>query len=215
MQEKGPSGDTISEWTPSGALLSFCAVAGFVGIVAMIAGNAVASVIVPGHDWVADTISALAVGKYELLQDISLYAFAAGWLGAALGTAHYHIDGRRWTLGVIGLALIALCVVIIAARNEYGDGDNEGVEVHIYIVYVLAALFFGVTLAMAKGFRAHARWLSHFSIGTAVAWLVAAPIFLMLPTGYDGAWERVLLLITVAWLGSVSLMLWQAARRLG
>ncbi|MEM9872296.1 MAG: DUF998 domain-containing protein [Pseudomonadota bacterium] len=109
--------------------------AGLAGCAVFILGTIVAPWFVPHHDWVADTISDLAAGEWEIIMDVSLYAFAAGLFCLALGAAHAHPGGTQWSLGVVSLGLLAALVTIIAAHNEYGDGDTKGVEIHIYLVY--------------------------------------------------------------------------------
>ena len=37
----------------------------------------IADFVVPGHDWIADTISDLGAGEYEYIVDIGIYAFSA------------------------------------------------------------------------------------------------------------------------------------------
>jgi len=65
--------------------------------------------------------------------------------------AHLHLGNWRWSVGIVGLALLGLIVFLIGARNEYGDNDNEGVVIHIYLVYALGILMAVVPALMAQG----------------------------------------------------------------
>lgn len=174
-------------------LLILFAAMGLAGCAALIAGTVIAPIYVPDHDWVADTISDLAAGRWEIIMDVALYGFAAGLFAVALAASHAHLGGPGWTAGIMALAALASIVTIIGARNEYGDGDNEGVVVHMYLVYAMGALVPVTCAVMQAGLRTSghpkARWAL---IASGVCWAVLAPIFLMSPTGIDGLLERVL-----------------------
>ena len=169
------------------------------GALSLLLGNLVGSIVVPGHDFVADTVSDLAAGKYEIIQDVALYGFAASLMALALGAAVLHDGQTKWSLLIGALALLAACVVIIGARNEYGDNDSDGVVIHIYVVYVIGALFAacfligGLAGSRIAGFFAPLSWLC------LVLWAVGAPVFFFLPTEWDGLWERGLGVICVVW----------------
>ncbi|WP_299681429.1 DUF998 domain-containing protein [uncultured Roseobacter sp.] len=193
--------------TPNSMLLLGSAWLAIAGALALVLGNLIGSIVVPGHDWIANTVSDLAAGKYEIIQDIALYGFAGSLIACAIAAANLHLDGTRWNIGITCLTLLAMCVVVIGARNEYGDNDNEGIVIHIYVVYVLGALFALLFLAMARGLSSIARRYGVISYGCAALWVIGAPIFFFMPTEYDGAYERGLGLIAVVWVVSYSLML--------
>lgn len=184
----------------------------FLGIIALVLGNVIGSIVVPGHDWVADTVSDLAAGKYEIIQDVALYGYAGSLIACAIGAAHYHCDGTRWNIGIGCLALLAMCVVIIGARNEYGDSDSEGIVIHIYVVYGLGLLFAALFVVMGYGMSAVAKLYGYVSYVCAALWIVGAPAFFFMPTGYDGAFERGLGGITIIWVTAFSWMLISAGR---
>ena len=154
-----------------------------------------ADIVVPDHDWIADTISDLGAGRYEFIVDTGIYAFSAAFISVALLSAHVHMGGMGWTAGLIGLALLGLIVFLVGARNEYGDNDSEGVVIHGYLVYALGALMAVVPWVMAKGARREAPIYGRILTGTAIVWTVSAPIFFILPTSIDGIYERYLGLI--------------------
>ncbi|WP_298858139.1 DUF998 domain-containing protein [uncultured Sulfitobacter sp.] len=171
----------------------------FVGGLALIVGNVVGSVIVPDHDWVSDTVSDLAAGRYEIIQDVALYGFAGTLTALALASAHLHGGGWQWSSLTVALMLLAVCVVIIGARNEYGDGDNEGIVIHIYIVYAMGALFVAAFVLAARLFADTARLFAKISWCCAGVWTLGAPVFFVMSTEYDGAWERGLGIISIVW----------------
>lgn len=158
--------------------------------VAFAASILIADQFVPNHDWVADTISDLGAGKYEFIVDIGIYAFSASILALALVASHVHMGGKRWTAAIIGLAALSLIVFLVGARNEYGDNDNEGVVIHVYLVYAIGVLFAAVPICMAPGIgRLHAG-AAKLLYGLAALWIVAAPVFFFLPDSVDGLYER-------------------------
>lgn len=186
------------------AFLVTVGIAGFSGCVVLIAGSFLGALLVPSYSWVSDTISDLAAGRNELVMDLALYGFAGALVAVALGAAHLHLGRANWTLGIFALVLSAATVVIVGARNEYGDGDNEGVEIHIYLVYLLGVLLALPPLLMAEGVRIVAPVYRCCFRVLGAAWVLAAPVFFLVPTGWDGLYERCLALITVSWVGLLS-----------
>jgi Protein of unknown function (DUF998) len=180
------------------ALLLVLAAIGFLGCVALIAGTLVAQAFVPDYDWVRDTISDLAAGEWEIVMDLALYGFAAGLVATSLAAAHAHLGGGGWSVGVLALAVVAALVIVVAARNEYGDRDSEGVVIHGYLVYGLGALFLLTPLCMARGFGSAERWSRPVLLVLAALWAIIAPVFLLAPTHIDGLLERALGLIACA-----------------
>lgn len=142
----------------------------------------IADFVVPDHDWMADTISDLGAGKFEFIVDIGIYALSSALIATSLMAAHVHLGGWRWSIGEVGLAVLGLIVFLIGARNEYGDRDNEGVVIHIYLVYALGLLMAVIPAVMANG---AARVGSGFGLGLiaiSVLWCLSAPVFFFLPT---------------------------------
>ena len=183
-------------------LLISLSVIGIAGCAALIAGTVIAAMIVPDHDWIADTISDLAAGRHEIIMDVALYGFAAGLMATGLAAAHAHLGAGGWSIGVGSLAVLAALVTVIAARNEYGDKDNEGVVIHMYLVYALGGLFLAVCAVMQAGLRS----AGHGKAGAALivlgpSWAVMSVVFLMSATSIDGLLERVLGLIACAIVG--------------
>ncbi|CTQ31744.1 DUF998 domain-containing protein [Jannaschia rubra] len=172
----------------------------------------VADVVVPDHDWIADTVSDLGAGRYEWIADVGIYAYSAALLACAVGAAHAHLGGRGWTFGIYGLILLGLIVFLIGARNEYGDGDSEGWEIHSYLVWVLGALFAAVPWAMSEGAGRIAPALKWSCRAVTVLWVPLAPPFFIFPTGWDGLYERMLGAITFVFVVSIGFALIGRAR---
>lgn len=191
--------------------LRILAAIAILGSLSLLIGNVWGSLVVPGHDWVADTVSALAAGPYSIIQDFSLYGFAAALLALALASAHIHAGDTSWSTITLVLALLAGLITVIGARNEYGDGDSDGLVIHIYLVYAMGALFAGLFALMAvegDRFAFPMQAISWICLGL---WSVGAPIFFILPTEWDGLWERGLGLVTLVWSLSYALALWRDA----
>lgn len=206
------------KFRPSDAALQprYLIVLGWIGILscAVFAGSVVvADLMVPDQRWMSDTISDLGAGELEFIVDIGLYAFSAGLIACALGASHIHLGGARWSWGIVGLAFLGLVVFLVGARNEYGDGDDEGVVIHSYLVYALGLLFFAVPMAMSWGARAAGvGFLRAFRFG-AVVWALAAPPFFFVPDDVDGAYERGLMLLAFIFVISLGRLLISEGRR--
>ncbi|QHQ36720.1 DUF998 domain-containing protein [Algicella marina] len=169
------------------------------GCVALTTSVVIADFVVPNHDWIADTISDLGAGRYEFIVDIGLYAFSAALIGLAVLAAHVHLGGWEWSVGIIALVIFGLLVFLIGARNEYGDNDDEGWVIHIYLVYALGMTMAVACFALARGAaRAGPRYRTILN-ATGIIWGVSAPVFFILPTAVDGIYER--------YLGAVSFVL--------
>ncbi len=195
-------------------ILRGMAVIAMVGPVIFAISILIADFVVPDHDWIADTISDLGAGRYEFIVDIGIYAYAGSLIALSSGSAHAHLGGRGWTAGVYGLILTGLIVFLVGARNEYGDGDNEGVVVHVYLVYALGAAFAIIPWGMSAGAGAIDRSYGIVCKAVTVLWIPMAPIFFFLATGYDGLYERILGLITFIFVYAIALTLWGRAQAL-
>ena len=175
-------------------VLGYWAVAGCAILALAIA---VGDLVVPDHDWVRDTISDLGAGRLAFIVDGGIYAFSSALIALAVLAAHAHMGGGRWSLGIGGLALAGLIVFLIGARDEYGDGDSGGVVIHVYLVYALGALMAAVPLLMARGAARSGRFYSRALVALGALWIVASPVFFLLPTDVDGLYERLLGLVAM------------------
>ena len=194
--------------------LAAMGIIGIVGSLAFVVAVIWGGLVVPDHDFVADTISDLGAGEHEWIADIGIYSFSAALVACALGASHAHLGGDRWSWSVGWLAFLGLIVFLVGARNEYGDGDDEGVVIHSYLVYALGAGFAAIPWMMSRGagimgrgWRIALRWC-------AILWALAAPPFFFLPTGIDGIYERGLLVIAVAFTMILASLLLRRGRML-
>ena len=195
----------------------FVAAAGWIGLLGTLTAAVlvvVADVVVPEHDWIADTISDLAAGRMRFLADIGLYAFAAALMACAVGSAHAHLGGWGWSFGVVCLAALSLVVFMVGVRDEYGDGDDEGVVIHVYLVYALGALFAAAPWAMSAGAVRESRAAALVCRAVTVLWVPLAPVFFFVPDGWDGLYERMLAVVAGAFVVAIAWVLVRRARRL-
>ncbi|WP_296417000.1 DUF998 domain-containing protein [Pseudooctadecabacter sp.] len=171
-------------------LLVVLGVAGILGCLIFAVAVIVADIVVPDKSAIADTISDLGAGRYEYIVDIGIYAFSLSLIACAIAAAHAHLGETGWSVGLLGLALAGLVVFLVGARNEYGDADSDGVIIHMYLVYALGVIFAVVPWAMSGGADRAGKTYGRIFRAVSAVWVVAAPVFLVLPTDIDGIYER-------------------------
>lgn len=155
----------------------------------------------------SDTISNLAAGNYDDVADLGIYAFAAGVLATTAGLLRWRIDRWDWKIGVWLLVVVAVCVTLIAGYEAYSTGD--GPVIHYRLVYVLGIIFPLTVLLTAGQFWEIRKWLGAALYALGVIWMVLGPIFYWIPTGYDGAYERLLALMMLGWFVTMGVMIWR------
>lgn len=164
---------------------------------------------------IADTISAMAAGPDMWLAEIGIYAFAFAFMAIALGAAAAHPGSWAWSAATMGFVALGVIVFLIGFRDEYGDDDRMTSEVvHIELVYTLAGVLALSTLLASQGGRlVDDRIAKHLRMLAGV-WIVAAPVFVFLPTAYDGLYERLLGALAITIVVSVSRLLLRCGRSL-
>ena len=212
-----PTADTDHQMTAEVAeqplLLMFLSLFAVFGCIALSVSILIADLIVPNHDWIADTISDLGAGRYEFIVDIGLYAFSAALIGLAVSAAHVHLGAWDWSVGIIALIVFGLLVFLIGARNEYGDNDSDGWVIHIYLVYALGITMTVACFALARGAaRASPRYRA-ILITTGVVWAASAPVFFFLPTDIDGIYERYLGAISIVLILTLAHLFYQRSKQ--
>lgn len=202
--------------TPRDAtLFRRCGWVGLIGCAGVSLGNLLGILIYERHDWVADTISDLAAGRWGWIQDAGLVLFAFALAACGLGLHRWRLAPGRWRLTVIAaLALLTVDVLLIALHNEYGDRDSGKFVIHSYLSYALGALVAVAMLAATRPLAAAGRNWRTFSLACGVVWVLAAPVLFLVPTGWDGLYERALGLLLVAWVAGLSWLLIQRGRGL-
>lgn len=195
------------------SLLLFCGIMGFIGCFAVLATHLVGIIVVDNHDPISDTISDLAAGRYNWIQDAGLQIFAIGLFACSVGMFTWNLGGIKWKISATLLILLAIDISIIAGHNEYGDGQPGGLEIHIYLVYFLGVVFALVTALAAFDLERYSKSWKHLSLGVTILWVVLSPLFFFVPDSITGAYERFIALIIVAWVAGISWLLIQQGQR--
>ena len=188
-------------------LLLGCGIVGWLGWVSVLVADVVGILLVERHDPISETISRLAVGRYAWIQDLGLDLFALGVAACAIGLFAWRRGGAVWKTGLVLLLLLAADLIVIAEYNQYaGQGNRDG-TIHLCAVYALYGLFALSTLLLSFGLRRAGHAWHRFDLGVFVAWTVLAPLLFIVPTAWNGAYERFLGLFLLAWFAAVSALL--------
>jgi hypothetical protein len=158
-----------------------------------------------------DTISDLAASKGEgtpadELADFGIYAFVASVLATTYGLLRWRIDRLDWKIGSWLLVIVAACVVLIAGYEAYTTG--EGPVIHYRLVYVLGIAFPLTVLLTAGQFWEIKKWLGMALYTLGAIWLIFGPLFFLVPTGWDGLYERMLAGLMLIWFITMGVMIW-------
>ncbi|MCW7542741.1 DUF998 domain-containing protein [Aurantimonas litoralis] len=188
-------------------LFHVCGLVGMAGWAAVTLANVVGVIVQPRDGLIADTISDLAAGRYAIIMDLGLYAFAIGIVAAAIGLGRLRPGRWSWTVASWLLTLMAVLIVVIGAYGEYGDNDTGGLVIHFPVVVAMAVSFTAAALLTAAGFHRRRRRWFWFNIVCAGLWVVGAAAFWFSPTSIDGLVERGVGLVCVVWLFAVSRLL--------
>ena len=171
------------------------------------AANLMGMVLVDEHNPISETISALAVGEFAWVIDAALILYAAGLAALAAGLYAWNLGKIRWKVGTLAVGLVAIAIIVIAVFNEYAGAANAGANIHRKSVYALGLLFPLATLLLAVGLgKVDPIWY-RYSLSTCLVWIIFAPLFFYIPTNFDGAYERFIASIMVAWFFIVSFQL--------
>lgn len=193
--------------TSKSKLSLVCGIIGIFGCFSAIFTDIVGIILVENHNPISETISALAIKKYAWIQDTGLVLYAVAMMACAIALYAWNLGKTRWKIGTFLLGLLGIDVVLIALHNQYAGREGVGASIHIQCVYALAILFTALTLLLSFGLRRIGRNWYRYSIGTTIVWTVLAPIFFFVPTNIDGAYERFISLITLAWVAAMSWLL--------
>lgn len=165
------------------------------------------------HNPVSETISDLAAGPHAWIQDLGIILLGLGLAAVAVGLRLWRRGGRAWRLATVFMVLLAADLMVIAGHNEYGDLDSGKFVIHSYAVYALGLLVLLAALLLAPGLgrtaEAGRRW-HHASIAFGTVWLLLAPLFFVVPTAWDGLYERGIAALLIGWIGALS---WLLVRR--
>lgn len=209
MTSAQPRISSATDHTYQRELLLLTGALGLLGSIVPNFANLIASALTD-HDFIADTISDLGRGRYKWIMDTGFYINAAGLISLSIGSAHAHLGGRLWSLGVISLALLSLVTIMIGLWDQFG---GEDMSIHTRLTFVLGPLYLIGPLVMAKGIAVVAPKLRVVFLVAAVAWIVLATGFKLAPDAYDGIIEKLAVLSTLVWTVPLSWMLILIARK--
>ncbi|MCX2745617.1 DUF998 domain-containing protein [Mangrovivirga sp. M17] len=181
-------------------IIKTCGIIGISGCIAVIAADVVGIILHEKHDPISDTISMLAIGKYGWIQDIGLDLLALGYFALAAGLLLWKRKGTKWIISMIILILMSATVVLIAEHNQYaGRPGHTGHAIHRKLVFTLAGLFLFLTVLSSFDLKYLKPFLKKFSWWIAGLWLIFAPLLPLIPDNFDGAYERLICTLLVAW----------------
>ena len=191
----------------SNKLALICGIIGIFGCISVILADIIGIIVVEEHNPISETISALAITKSAWIQDLGLDLYAVAMFACALGLFQWNLGGRKWKIASVLLVLLGIDIILIAEHNQYAGREGIGASIHIQCVYALAVLFAAITLLLSFDLRRIGRNWYRYSMGTALIWIVLAPIFFFVPDNINGAYERFISLITIAWVAAISWLL--------
>ena len=184
-----------------------CGIIGIFGCLAAIVTDIVGIIVVEKHNPISETISTLAITKSAWIQDLGLVLFAFGMIACAIALSRWRIDKAKWKIGTLLLFLLGIDIILIAQHNKYAGREGVGASIHLQCVIVMAILFTLTTILLASGLRKAGRNWYRYSMATAIFWMVLSPIFFIVPTQIDGAYERFIAIIMISWVAAVSWLL--------
>lgn len=196
-------------------ILSVLGAIGIFGCISVVITDIIGALVVDGYNPITQTISNLAITEKAWIQDVGLNLFSASFAACGVGFLMLNLGGLRWKAGSSLLLLLAVDILIISEYDTYADADSFGATVHLACVIVLGVLFILAPWLTAFGLKHISRNHYLYSLATAGIWGAFSFVFFLIPTGWDGAYERALSLIVIAWVALASWMLLnQGIRRL-
>lgn len=160
---------------------------------------------------IRDTISDLAASKGEGTMadeaaDAGLYAFVVAVLATTYGLLRWRIDRLDWKIGSFLLVVVAVCVTLVAGYEAYTSGG--GPVIHYWLVYILGGTFPLTVLLTAGQFYEIRKWFGIVLYALGVIWAILGPMLFLVPTGWDGLYERMLAALMLAWFIAMGVMIW-------
>ena len=209
MLKGEPGASALAEAPERPGLLAFCGALGLAGAAGLIGFGLIAQLQVPSHDPVAETISDLGDGPGAVWMDLGFYVQGTGLAALGLGATHAHLGRWGWSLGAACLVLLGAVVALLGAFDEFHTRPvpTEAYTVHTRLTFALVPLYVLGMVGMAAGAARVARAFGPLLLGSAAVLALLGPLFYVVPTGYDGLVERLLLLPGLAWTLSLSWIL--------
>ncbi|MEE4199254.1 DUF998 domain-containing protein [Erythrobacter sp.] len=160
-----------------------------------------------------DTISDLAAAKPQRdtpiddLVDAGLFAFVGGVLATTAGLLRWRIERLDWKAGAFFLVVVAISVALVAGYEAYTTGD--GPVIHRALVYTLGLAFPLTVLLTAGQFYEISKVLGVALYALGIVWLIMGPGLFVVPTAWDGGYERVLAALMLTWFITMGVMIWR------
>lgn len=192
---------------PVSKILTICGFIGIFGIISVVLTDIVGSIVLDDYNPVKQTISNLAIGEAAWIQDVGLNFFAASFAACGIGFLILNMGGWKWKTGSSLLFVLAADILIISEFDKYADLNSFGSTVHLACVIILAITFTLALVLTASGLSNVEQSWRPFNLVVAFIWAVLAPIFFIISTDWDGAYERFLSLIVIVWIARASMML--------
>lgn len=212
VQSKGKF--EVSDPVAKNPILRICGALGLSAALLPIMADMLSWLLAKEYNPITQTISALAVGPSSWLIDIGLLLFALSCAAVSTGMLALRLPQAAWRVAEITIIGSGLTVAVITFVNQYAGQQNAGANIHMVMVFALYGLFAVAALAAAAGLRDLNDGAATFSRLAGFAWIVLAPVYyIWFPAGWAGAFERVLVLLMIAWLAMVARELRQEGRR--
>lgn len=162
----------------------------------------VASALTPDANMISSTISDVAAGPYDWVQDLAFYILAFALLALAYGMSQLSSSTWHWRIAISTMPIMAIAVVVMGFYQEYGDGDSnqKGVVIHTYLVYAFGLGFLTLVALSTPTLASRHSWWRPFNIVFFILWTALAVYYFNMSTGWDGLVERVLGLAYLGWL---------------
>lgn len=170
----------------------------------------VASVLTPDANMIASTISDVAAGPYDWVQDLAFYILAFALLAMAYAMAQFSSTAWHWRAAIATMPIMAFAVVVMGFYQEYGDGDSnqDGIVIHIYLVYLFGLAFLSLVLLSTPTLASRHRWWWPLNLVFFTIWTALTVYYFSMGTQWDGLVERI---IGLAYLGWLFLLAWRLA----
>lgn len=202
------AGSSIQRNTTAFAIGAFV----WLAIIAVIIVDLVWGLTHDNYSYVTDTISDLAAGSNSMTMDVAMKVFSFAIMLLSFGLYHlgreHDVSSNRWLIGCAILVPLAIAIYFIASFDAYSnDTSSRALTIHRWLTYGLAAGFPLICFLMSRGIGKFSKAFARYSQIAGVLWIITAPIFMFLPTGYDGLYERMLAAQLLIWFGGAAWLL--------
>jgi len=193
--------------------LKACGTVGLWAALFTIPADVVSWLLAESYNPISQTISALAVGRASWLIDLGLWGFALACAATGAGMIALALPAKFWKVAAFAIMGAGAAVATVAVAKGYAGPQNAGANPHQWSLYALYVLFAVAAFGAASGLLGLGERVASYSRLIGWAWVVFAPAYYFwFPSGWAGAFERVLALLMVVWLALVARQLQQVGR---